>query len=140
MKTSARLFNCTLCHIQVVICSRCDRGNIYCGPSCSQYARAHHHRLANQTYQNTSKGRRKHAERQHRYRERQIKKVTDQSSPSLPPNDLLSEPPSKGSFLQREPMACHFCDQIASPFLRHGFLRRDKSEQSGYSSSWPLAP
>ena len=140
MKTSARLFNCTLCHAQAVICSRCDRGNIYCGSGCSQYARAKNHRLANQTYQNTSKGRRVHAERQQRYRERQITKVTDQGSPSLPPHDLLSASPSKGSFPQRGLIICHFCDQMVSPFLRHGFLYRDKSEQSGDVSSWPLAP
>jgi hypothetical protein len=31
METDARLFNCARCHRQVVICSRCDRGNLYCG-------------------------------------------------------------------------------------------------------------
>jgi len=29
MQSSARLFNCARCRRQVVICSHCDRGNIY---------------------------------------------------------------------------------------------------------------
>ena len=39
MQSSARLFNCARCRCQVVICSHCDRGNIYCGKRCSQTAR-----------------------------------------------------------------------------------------------------
>jgi hypothetical protein len=39
MDTDARLFNCARCHRQVVICSRCDRGNLYCGSQCAQSAR-----------------------------------------------------------------------------------------------------
>jgi len=39
MQSSARLFNCARCRRQVVICSHCDRGNIYCSKRCSQTAR-----------------------------------------------------------------------------------------------------
>ena len=39
MQSSARLFNCARCRCQVVICSHCDRGNIYCGKRCSETAR-----------------------------------------------------------------------------------------------------
>ena len=39
MQSSARLFNCARCRCQVVICSHCDRGNLYCGKRCSQAAR-----------------------------------------------------------------------------------------------------
>ena len=140
MKKTARLFNCALCQNQVVICSGCDRGNIYCGSMCSRNARAQNHRIANQKYQNTLRGRQKHADRQRLYRQRQVKKVTDQGSPDLPPNDLLFGAPKQDKLRHGEPIFCHFCDQIVSPFLRDGYLRHDKKEQSHYSSSWPLAP
>ncbi|MDA9983435.1 hypothetical protein N9H39_12115 [Gammaproteobacteria bacterium] len=39
MENSARVYNCAGCRYQVVICRRCDRGNIYCGARCSRSAR-----------------------------------------------------------------------------------------------------
>ena len=89
MKKSARLFNCARCLKQVIICSHCDRGNLYCGPACSQQARAQNHRIANQIYQKSLRGRHKNAERQRRYQKLKKNKITDQGSPVLPPNDLL---------------------------------------------------
>jgi hypothetical protein len=70
-KKTARLFNCHRCHQPVSIFSRCDRGNIYCGSTCSGRARALNHRIANHKYQLSLKGRLKHAQRQRCYRERQ---------------------------------------------------------------------
>ena len=35
----ARLFLCARCRCQVLICSRCDRGQQYCGARCSGLAR-----------------------------------------------------------------------------------------------------
>ena len=46
MQSSARVFNCARCHGQVVICSHCDRGNLYCGKRCSQAARRQSQREA----------------------------------------------------------------------------------------------
>jgi hypothetical protein len=46
MQSSARLFNCARCQRQVVICSHCDRGNIYCAKRCSQSARPQSRREA----------------------------------------------------------------------------------------------
>ena len=140
MKKTARLFNCAHCQSQVVICSYCDRGNIYCGPRCSQHARALNHRIANQKYQKTIRGRQKHAERQRRYRQRQTKKVTDQGSPYLPPNDLLPVEPNEGKSGQSEPILCHFCGEVVSSFLRNGYLRHHIQESLLRSPSWPLAP
>lgn len=140
MKKTARLFNCALCRNQVVICSSCDRGNIYCGSTCSGHARAQNHRIANQKYQKTSQGRQMHADRQRQYRQRQVKKVTDQGSTDLPLNDLLVHVPSEDRLRQGEPFFCHFCDQTVSSFLRCGFLRHHENDRSRYSSSWPLAP
>ncbi len=68
MEITARLFNCARCRCQVAICNRCDRGNIYCSPRCSQRARYESQRAAGRRYQNTFQGRLTHAERQRRYR------------------------------------------------------------------------
>jgi len=67
------------------VCQRCDRGQRYCSPECRAAARRLQHRAPAAKYQNTIRGRRRHAERQQRYREKQRahteKKVTDPSSP-----------------------------------------------------------
>lgn len=140
MKKTARLFNCAHCQNQVVICSYCDRGNIYCGQRCSKYTRVLNHRIANKKYQKTLRGKQKHAERQRRYRQRQMQKMTDQGSPYLPPNDLLSVEPNEGKLRQPEPIFCHFCGEVVSSFLRNGYLRHHVQDESHDSSSWPLAP
>ncbi len=90
MEKSARLFNCARCHRQVVICSDCDRGNMYCGSGCAQLTRSESVRSAGRRYQNSSRGRFSHAARQRRYRQRQKQKVTHQGSPPQAPNDLLN--------------------------------------------------
>jgi hypothetical protein len=36
---TARLFLCARCRAQVLICSCCDRGNIYCGEGCAEEIR-----------------------------------------------------------------------------------------------------
>ena len=70
MKNAARLFTCASCRRQVVLCRRCDHGNIYCSRHCSGRARRRSVRLAGQRYQDSRRGCHKHAERQRRYRER----------------------------------------------------------------------
>jgi hypothetical protein len=143
MDRTARFYNCASCFQHTVICNRCDRGNIYCVSSCSRQARLLNHRKANQTYQNSPKGRQKHARRQQRYRERQKekkKKVTDQGSSDLPPNDLLSNEPNEDKSRQPDALYCHFCGEPVSSFLRNGYLRYHRNEKSVYSSSWPLGP
>ena len=57
MECSARLFNCARCHCQVVLCSHCDRGQIYCGRSCAQAARRHATHAAGRRYQRSRRGR-----------------------------------------------------------------------------------
>jgi hypothetical protein len=135
MKNSIRLYRCARCHCKVVICSDCDRNNIYCSESCSQDARLQCCRLSNQRYQQSLKGRLKHALRQRRYRAR-IKKVTDHTSSFTPSNDLLFPEP-RPSLLARD--RCHFCGEPCSEFYRTGFLR-DYSEHRQRLSAWPLAP
>lgn len=140
MKKSARLYNCARCLMQVVICSHCDRGNLYCGPTCSQHTRVQNHRIANQIYQKSLRGKQKHAARQRRYRQRQKDKVTDQSSIVLPPNDLLPRKPNERITRTSEHIHCHFCGEAVSSFLRIGYLRHPAYDQTGRSSSWPSAP
>jgi len=137
---SARLYSCVRCHCQVIICSTCDRGNIYCGPICSYIARVAKHRHADSVYQKTSRGKQKHAQRQRRYRMRKKNKVTDQGSVHLPSNDLLPSKPKEHMARKTETLQCNFCDKPVLVFLRHGFLRHHKSEQTRHFSSWPLAP
>lgn len=143
MERTARFYNCVRCFRHTLICNRCDRGNIYCASSCSRQARLLNHRKANQKYQSSPKGRQKHAARQRRYRERQKekkKKVTDQGSRDLPPNDLLPSEPNEDKSQKATVLYCHFCNEPVSSFLRNGYLRYHRDEKSAYSSSWPLGP
>jgi hypothetical protein len=139
MEQSARLFNCALCLLQVTICSDCDRGNIYCGSTCSQFARADNHRIADKKYQKTFRGKQKHAERQRRYRQRKQIKVTDQGSHLISNNDLLlTEPKNDTKRLAPKDYSsiiCHFCSKNCSMFLR-----RCSRNSKSMSSSWPSGP
>lgn len=141
MKDTAREFNCARCHRQVIICSACDRGNIYCGTDCSRCARAMNHRRANERYQQSLKGRQKHAERQRRYRQRQnrnLQKVTDQGSPDLSVSDLLQREQDLDQRRLMKPMLCHCCGKAVPEFLRQGFLRHDFDKS--VIASWPRGP
>jgi hypothetical protein len=74
---AARLFLCARCRVQVVICSCCDRGQIYCADGCAQEARHQAQRAAGRRYQASRRGRLAHAARSGRWRARQ-KNVTHQ--------------------------------------------------------------
>jgi hypothetical protein len=142
METSGRLFSCARCSRQVIICSFCDRNNIYCCPECSQLARKKSLCDAGKRYQSTLKGGHKHADRQRRYRQRLAKKVkivTHHTSPILSDNDLLPKPcEQKKRLMQLETkiIYCHFCDGCCSPFLRFRFLHRRIGDKARFSS-WP---
>ena len=51
MEPTSRLFQCALCHTQVIVCSKCDHGQIYCSDSCSALARQQSLRAAGKRYQ-----------------------------------------------------------------------------------------
>ena len=68
MDESARLFLCARCLVQVRLCSRCDRGQRYCTPSCSSVARDTAQREAGRRYQRSRVGRMAHAARSRRWR------------------------------------------------------------------------
>jgi hypothetical protein len=68
-EASARLFLCKRCRDQMLICSHCDCGHVYCD-RCAEAARRQRQREAGKRYQATRKGRRAHAARQCAYRAR----------------------------------------------------------------------
>ncbi len=131
MEITARWFNCARCRFQVPICSRCDRGNIYCSPRCSQRARCESQRAAGRRYQNTFQGRLAHAERQRRYRACR-QEVTHQGSPAAAPDDSLSvdsEESTEPVKLTTEhhrgaDIRCCLCGCRCSAYVRWDFLHR----------------
>jgi hypothetical protein len=128
---SARLFICVECRSQALICSCCDRGQIYCAGDCRRLARRYRQRAAGARYQASRRGRRAHAERASRYRARQ-EKVTHQGSPRSHSGDCLSSGSRTvasgartSSKRSRRPAShCHWCGRRCSDLVRQGFLRR----------------
>jgi hypothetical protein len=133
---SARLFMCAGCHAQALICSCCDRGQIYCAGACAAQARQRARRDAGRRYQTSRRGRLAHAERSRRYRAR-CKNVTHHGSPSSPPDDLLSSgSPAIASDAAalvgraRQPYSrCDWCGRRCPDLVRQGFLRRRGSRR-----------
>lgn len=76
-----RRYSCARCRRLCLICSRCDRGQLYCAGDCRKRTREESQRRAGAKYQQTPWGRRRHAARQARYRRRPEQKVTHQGSP-----------------------------------------------------------
>jgi hypothetical protein len=64
------LFICARCRQQVLLCSRCDRGQRYCSRACSRAARLDARREAARRYQRSRAGRMAHAARSRRWRQR----------------------------------------------------------------------
>jgi len=136
--TPGRLFLCARCRTQVLICSCCDRGQIYCAGGCAREARRDAQRAAGRRYQASFRGRVNHATRSERWRVRQ-KNVTHQGSPP-PPDDLVlgdavvaaghrsvtAMPaivePVQGLGAPRS--CCHWCGRRCPLLVRIDFLRR----------------
>ena len=131
MVETGRMFLCARCHAQVVLCTRCDRGQIYCGPPCSSQARHAAQRAAKQRYQSSRPGRFRHAERARRYRAR-CKFVTHQGSAMTLAGDLLvveaavpvPEVQSVAVDASAQSLRCHRCGAHCAVAVRLGFLRQ----------------
>jgi len=131
MAQAGRLFLCALCRAQVVICRRCDRGQMYCGRSCSKQARQAALRAAGDRYQTSRPGRFAHAARARRYRARQ-KIVTHQGSVPLASGDLLAAEATVALIVavvesqdaEGVVVRCRFCGTRCAAFVRQGFLRQ----------------
>lgn len=67
----ARRFLCARCRAPVLVCSHCDRGQIYCAAGCAAVVRQQSQRDAGRRYQDNLRGRFRHAARTRRWRERQ---------------------------------------------------------------------
>jgi len=135
----ARLYLCAnpACRDQVLICSDCDRGHIYCA-ECAPRARRRSLHRAGRRYQASSRGRIKHAERSRRYRARKNRsrenKVTHHGSLADQTNALLSEDPvevveqplpgNSRQPLRRQEWCCMRCGRRCSVYVRQGFLPR----------------
>jgi hypothetical protein len=144
---SGRFFLCALCRRQVLICSHCDRGQIYCVGDCRFNARRKRRRETGRRYQRSRNGRFNHAARSRRYRARQ-KMVTHQGSPVPSPDACVlevsaaarEEPPSGVRSVARSSApvpvtgtdatfgrCCHWCGRGCSPFVRREHLRRRRA-------------
>lgn len=130
MRSTGRLFVCVCCRTQVLICSHCDRGQIYCAAHCAQTARSHSIREAGKRYQTSRRGRFNHAERTRRYRARQ-KNVTHQGSLAPARDDLLAanstiraKAASNAICTRLSTRVCDFCGRPCAQFVRTGPLRR----------------
>lgn len=153
---TARLYNCARCHCQVVICRRCDNGNVYC-PSCAPVAGLESHRRADAAYQKTDRGKKNHKARQQRY----LEKMTDKGSPgSLPASPFRANAeaapsasakeerdacssPSPATSTEPQPAgaprrsdgdsghSCDFCGRLCSARLRLETLAHCTVEEEG---------
>jgi hypothetical protein len=127
MADDGRLFLCSRCRMQVLVCRRCDRGQIYCSGACSTQARRASVAAAGRRYQASRRGRFAHAARARRYRAR-AKIVTHQGSVSALADDLLhavTTTPSgvsapAGAYASR----CCRCGVRCAGALRLEFLQR----------------
>jgi hypothetical protein len=141
---------------KVLLCSRCDRGQRYCGPACSRAARQDSQREAARRYQAGRAGRMAHAERARRWRQRRRERererpchsvaaldtaatniVTHQGSPIPALGAPLAAPEQAHvrapSVSDATPIAwrCRRCAAALSPWTRQGFLRHARA------SRWP---
>lgn len=140
-QTSYRLYSCARCRSQVRICRNCDRGNQYCGLACATRRRRQSLRRAGSRYQLTRRGARQHADRQRRWRERQLQEVTHQGSvlaivectipviviPAPVARAQLHIPNTSavhgGVSAAERPSLCSFCGSVLPRLTRLGHLR-----------------
>jgi hypothetical protein len=139
----------------VLLCSRCDRGQRYCGRACSRAARLASRREAAKRYQRSRAGRMAHAARSRRWRQRRRERDQARSSAALDtgtvnfvthqgsPMPVLDAPlaaleqadacTSVVSDASATPIVvrCRRCAAVLSPWVRQGFLRH------GRASRWP---
>lgn len=130
MELTPRFYLCALCFEQVLLCTRCDRGNIYCSRVCASIVRKKSLREAGIRYQDSLKGRLNHALRQRRYMQRVRackNKMTHQGSCATARDGLLA--PVKEEAMRTIktqtsiPITCCLCRVAVSSLFRYRFLR-----------------
>jgi hypothetical protein len=154
MKATARLYNCARCRRQVILCSYCDNGNIYCFDSCAAQTRRESTQQANKRYRQSQKGRMKAAHRQARFRQRKRdqvaqqaaleQKVTHQGSPEESSSAPIVTGLENKHFEQQTPITvvslpvrtssankiyCDCCGRAVQLHLRRGYLRNRRCQK-----------
>jgi ribosomal protein L35 len=128
MESTARLFQCVLCHAQVIICSKCDHGQIYCNGNCSSLARQKSLKAAGKRYQATNNGKRNHAARQARYEMKLKSNLTHHSSIEPSSCDSMEKLENETNKLEKGHLKpafiCCFCHKLVSIWLRNNFLQQ----------------
>jgi hypothetical protein len=121
------------CGLVFFLCRHCDHGRRYCGAACVRGARRASLDGARRRYQASPEGRRRHADRQRRYRERlrQAASVTyhppsprppgvARSSPSAVPTAEMPRGPVR-AWRTAQAVVCARCGRLGR-FLRHETL------------------
>jgi hypothetical protein len=132
---SARAFACARCGAEVLVCSRCDRGQRYCGRECACPARRESVRAAGRRYQASRAGRFTHARRARRYRQRRRREEIVTHHGSQAPHEaatVATDPPAAQAAVAGDGAAptrwhCHWCERVCTPLLRRGYLRRGRA-------------
>jgi len=128
-----RLFLCGRCRQQVLICRRCDRGQVYCGHDCALEVRRSRQREARRRYQASERGRQMHAERSRQYRAKS-RCVTDQGR-NLPTKPPQQPEPAHATAVAAQPAiiiagvrvaVCHRCGQSVPDLVRMAPIRRPR--------------
>jgi len=115
--------SCRQCDRTFYICWSCWRGQAYCCDACRQISQGEAHRLAQQRYRQTAKGRETHRQAERRRRMQDLEKtMADTSStPAIERGRL----PQDHSFIIP---CCHFCGgkgAVVNLFPRRGYGRRN---------------
>jgi len=146
-----RFYLCALCRKAVLLCSFCDRGQIYCGQECSKSARKSAQSEAARRYQASRRGRTAHAARARNWRNRQRqcaaavaptnpetqKIVTHQGSQRLGAHVSLTacetQTPTTHSQVSaiggHAAACCQRCGKPLQTWVRQGFLRPSARSQ-----------
>jgi len=128
-----RLFLCGRCRQQVLICRRCDRGQVYCGRDCAVEVRRSRQREARRRYQASERGRQMHADRSRQYRAKS-RCVTDQGR-NLPTKPPQQPGPAHANAVAPQPAiiiacvrvaVCHRCGQPVPDLVRMAPIRRPR--------------
>ena len=128
-----RFFLCIRCRQQVVICSRCDRGQVYCGRECASEVRRSRQREARRRYQASERGRQMHADRSRRYRARG-RRVTDQGPILIALPNRQPEPAHAAAMAVQPAVsvatgrltACYRCGTPVSNMVRQSLISRPR--------------
>ena len=119
-----RLYLCARCRVQVLICSCCDRGNIYCKRGCAKESRCSKQRASGQRYRSSI----------HRTRNAGLLTRTRQDQAAAISLRLRTSSPAP------TPLSLMNSMSSVSQMLSHGISYRSSSDQSAVdvSVSFPL--